>query len=83
MSRNNHDSLSELDKTKFIYNAIENGWTVKKVSKKNDGSDQMNDSDQMDVNNQIYEFIKPKSMLNNNEYSLKKYLELFLRNVNE
>jgi len=75
MNQINPDKLSELEKTKFIYNAIEDGWTVKKVTKRN------NSDNQIDVNNQLYEFIKPKVMLDDNDYSLKKYLELFLRDA--
>ena len=75
MSQINQDRLTENEKTKFIYNAIEDGWTVKKVTKRN------NNNNQMDVNNQIYEFIKPKKMLDDNDYSLKKYLELFLKDT--
>lgn len=73
---NSNNLLSENQRMKFIYNAIEDGWTVRKIFNKN----QTNNTNILQFSNCEYEFIKPKSKINGeNEFLLTNYLKNFLK----
>ena len=73
----NTNNLSENQKMKFIYNAVEDGWTVRKLFNRN----QTNNTNILQFSNCEYEFTKPKNKINDrNEYLLTNYLKKFLKN---
>lgn len=73
----NCKNLSENQKMKFIYNAVEDGWTVRKILNRNTG----NNSNILQFSNCDYEFTKQKSKINDqNSYLLTNYLKKFLKN---
>ena len=73
----NINNLSENQKMKFIYNAVEDGWTVRKLFNRN----QTNNTNILQFSNCEYEFTKQKNKINDkNEYLLTNYLKKFLKN---
>ncbi len=72
-----YNNFSENQKMKFIYKAIEDGWTVRKLYKRNSNSN----GNIIQISNGDYEFIKQKSKINDdNSYLLTNYLKKFLKN---
>ena len=70
-------NFSENQKIRFIYNAIEDGWTVRKLFKRNSSR---NDNI-IQISNGDYEFTKQKTKINGiNEFLLTNYLKKFLKN---
>ena len=72
-----YNNFSENQKMKFIYKAIEDGWTVRKLYKRNSNSN----GNIIQISNGDYEFTKQKSKINGeNSYLLTNYLKKFLKN---
>ena len=72
-----YNNFSENQKMKFIYKAIEDGWTVRKLYKRNSNSN----GNIIQISNGDYEFTKQKSKINDeNSYLLTNYLKKFLKN---
>ena len=71
-----YNNFSENQKMKFIYKAIEDGWTVRKLYKRNSNSN----GNIIQISNGDYEFTKQKSKINDeNSYLLTNYLKKFLK----
>ena len=71
-----YNNFSENQKMKFIYKAIEDGWTVRKLYKRNSNSN----GNIIQISNGDYEFTKQKSKINGeNSYLLTNYLKKFLK----
>ena len=71
-----YNNFSENQKMKFIYKAIEDGWTVRKLFKRNSNSN----GNIIQISNGDYEFTKQKSKINGeNSYLLTNYLKKFLK----